>query len=254
MTTVKQIYDFIDGIAPFSSALEDDNVGLLVGDFQKQVQKVIVSLDINKKVINEAINEGADLIVAHHPVIYAPLSNLIPENNAYLLASSNISAICAHTNLDAASGGVNDVLAEKIGLNDIKGFHLPEEDIDLGRVGILPEEMTINEFTSMVKDVLSAACIQYSGSAKVKKVALVSGAGNNYIKYAIAQGVDTFLTGETKYFSFLEAEDLGYNMVVAGHFATENIVIPVLKERLEKAFPNIQFIISRANNQLPYVV
>ena len=116
MNTVGEIYRFIDEIAPFHTAMDFDNVGLLVGDEKQAVDRALVALDITPAVVEEASACGAQLIVSHHPVIFTPLRRLTAGSPPFLLAQKGISAICAHTNLDLAAGGVNTCLGEALGM------------------------------------------------------------------------------------------------------------------------------------------
>ena len=127
MATVREIYQYLDGLAPFSLQMEFDNAGFLVGRGERAVSKILVSLDITEEVAEEAAELGAELIVSHHPVIFRPAKSVTdgdPDGRVLLaLAEHRIAAICAHTNLDAVAGGVNDALAQKLGLVQIEQLH-----------------------------------------------------------------------------------------------------------------------------------
>ena len=127
MATVREIYQYLDGLAPFSLQMEFDNAGFLVGRGERAVSKILVSLDVTEEVAEEAAELGAELIVSHHPVIFRPAKSVTdgdPDGRVLLaLAEHRIAAICAHTNLDAVAGGVNDALAQKLGLVQIEQLH-----------------------------------------------------------------------------------------------------------------------------------
>lgn len=254
MVQVQDFYCFIDGFAPFSSALSFDNPGLLAGDPEKEVKTVLLSLDIPVYVALEAAELGADLVISHHPVIFHPLRCLTPEESIYHLVRNGIAAICAHTNLDAADGGVNDVLCEKSGLSDISYFS-PEGEPKIGRIGYFPGELSARDFALSVKEKLSSNRVDFADAGrKVRKIAVVSGSGGEYLLEAKRQGCDTLLTGEAKYHHFPEAVDQGVNLIAAGHYATENPVISVLKKTLKTQFPEITFWVSERNLPLPFSV
>lgn len=120
MVTAGEIYNYIDSFAPFSSAMDFDNPGLLVGSEKAEIKTALLSLDITPGVVHEAESLGARLIISHHPVIFDPLKTLKPGTSPYLLAQTGIAAICAHTNLDMAPGGVNACLANRLNLKNIK--------------------------------------------------------------------------------------------------------------------------------------
>lgn len=248
MRTVGEIYDRLDELAPFRSAMAFDNVGLLAGSPARQVSRAVLALDITKEVIEEAASWGAELIISHHPVIFDSLRRLSESDPAYWLARRGIAAICAHTNLDMAPFGVNTCLAEKIGLVHVRGEGiLPETGAPSFFLGELPEALTPEAFAAQVKEALSAGSVQYTkGKEPVRLVGLCSGAGGDEAEAAFALGAEAFVTGEAKHHQFLKAKALGKTLLAAGHFATEDVVIEPLKARLQADFPEILFVKSKA--------
>jgi len=241
MATVNDILAALDRFAPVSTALDFDNVGLLVGSGSSEVTRVLVALDVMPDVINEAKTLGAQLIVTHHPVIFRPISAVTETNpdaaRALLLIESGIAAICMHTNLDIAAGGVNDALAAKLGLENIAV--LPESD-GVVRLGTVVAQ-SLSEFVKLIKFELSANGARYHGAGvPVEKVAVGGGSCAEYAAAAKAAGCDTLVVGDAKYSEFLYAEMLGINLVDAGHFATEDVVCPVLVEFLKSEFPGLK--------------
>ena len=250
MATVKEIYTLLDGKAPFRYQMGFDNAGFLVGRGNAEVTRVLVALDITPQVITEAVEMGAQLIVAHHPVMncaWHPVQRVRSDDTQgrilITMIRNGISAICMHTNLDAAEGGVNDVLAEKLGLTGIE--LLNEEKI--GRVGTLKCELPLVEFTRFVVESLGCNGLRYIDAGKpVHRVAVGGGACSGYIGQAIALGCDTFVTSDLKYNDFLDTK--GINLIDAGHFPTENVVCPVVVEYLQKAFPELTVVYSTAHH------
>ena len=244
MTTTHQIYEAMQRIAPLELAESWDNPGLLV-DCGGPVEKVLVTLDITPEVVEEAAAKGCSLIVAHHPVIFSPLKKLGSRDVPFQLVQSGISAICMHTNLDAADGGVNDCLAKKLGLNDV--FLLNDEKI--GRIGTLSCEKGLEEFLRDVIELLGCGGLRYCrGSGRVHRVAVGGGACGEYIPQAIAQGCDTFVTSDLRYNDFLDTR--GLNLIDAGHFPTENVVCPTVKAYLEEHFPEVKTVISTSHRDV----
>lgn len=251
MATIKDIYQYIDSFAPFETQMDFDNAGLLVGRELRNVDKVLVSLDITTPVIQEALSMGAQLIVAHHPVIFHPLKSVSDANvtgeKVLLLAENRIGAICAHTNLDAAQGGVNELLAKRLGLADLTHLHPDGRDREgrtygIGRVGTLNTSAPLDAktFAEKVKRDLNASGVRYMDAGKpVCRVAVGGGSCGSMLHDAAAAGCDTFVTADVKYDVFLEAMELGINLLDAGHFATEDIVIQPLADMLQAAFPQI---------------
>ena len=240
MITVRDVYDCIDGFAPFSTQMDFDNSGLLVGDPQKVVQKIAVCLDITCDTVNEAMELGADLMVSHHPVLFKARKKLLQGDPAFLLASSGISAICAHTSLDSAAGGVNDVLAEIFALSRVEAVTTEAIPVPMVRVGFLDASMRAIELAATAAELLSAKVRWCDGGRSIETVAVCGGAGGDLVEDMANLGIDALITGDADYHDFLDAEQLGVTLIAAGHFETEYPVVPVLAEKLRTAFPEVQ--------------
>lgn len=241
--TTGDIFDFLNVCAPFDSAMSFDNPGLLVGDRKTPVSTVLMALDITPEVVLEGAQLGAQLIISHHPVIFEPLRHMAPGDAPYLLAQNGISAICAHTNLDLAPGGVNTCLAEALGLNNVRGFK-PYHISGLweGQIGELPREYTPAEFAAYVKAALFCGGLKYvDGGKSIKTVAVCGGTGGGLLEDAVAAGADAFVTADTKHHQQLLAKQFGITLVDAGHFNTEDVVILPLKSSLQEQFPTVHF-------------
>lgn len=255
MTTVKEIEQFLFDLAPRELAQEWDNVGLLVGKGDREVRKVLVALDITEAVVDEAIEGNYDLIVAHHPLIncsWVPVQAVRwDEHKGRLLMKlieNHIGAICMHTNLDSAQGGVNDVLAKVLELREIE--QLCEDG--LGRIGKLEHAMSIEEFARFVKDKLGAGGVRYAvGSEKmVQRVAVGGGSCSEFASLAATLGCDAFVTADIKYHDFQNAEVLGIHLIDAGHFPTEDVVCTVVAEKLKKAFIALEVTLSERHRDI----
>lgn len=250
MITVHDVEQALFDWAPKELAAGWDNVGHLVGDPDAEVKKVLIALDITEKVVNEAVNIGADVIVAHHPVMncaWHPVQQIRSDDAQgrilITMIRNGISAICMHTNLDAAEGGVNDALAEKLGLS---GLELLNEE-KIGRIGTLKSQLPLVDFVRFVVKSLRCNGLRYIDAGKpVHRVAVGSGACSGYISQAIAAGCDTFVTSDLKYNDFLDTA--GINLVDAGHFPTENVVTPVVAAYLRKMFPELTVVHSTAHD------
>lgn len=260
MATVKEIYTYLDALAPFSLQMSFDNAGFLVGRENQRVTKLLVSLDITEAVAREAAELGAELVVSHHPVIFHPareMTDTTPTGRKLLaLAENHIAAICAHTNLDAVAGGVNDVLARTLGLTDICLLHqdgvAPDgQPYGIGRVGAVAGERSAAEFAAFVKSALDSNGVRYvDGGKVVRRVAVGGGACSDMMENALAHDCDTFVTADVKYDGFLEARALGLNLIDAGHFPTENVVCPVLADWLRKEFPDVEIVLSKCHQEV----
>lgn len=239
MATVADIYKLIDKIAPFNTRFPFDNVGILVGDANKQIRRIGVCLDITRDVVKRAAENECDLIISHHPVIFNKLSSVTAESVPYMLIRNDIAAICAHTNLDCAKGGVNDRLAITLGLESCEKLVDNEypDTAPIARIGDV-EEIAPFDFVQFVKTQLNCEGIRYiEGSKKIRKVCVYGGAGNEFILQAKASGADAFVTSEIKHHQWLLAKDLDITVIDAGHFSTENVVVKplalLLKDKLD---------------------
>lgn len=250
MITVGSIEQMLFRWAPKDLAESWDNVGLLVGTPEREVKRILISLDITEAVVQEAISIRANLIVAHHPVMNCTWHKVqtvrTDDRQGRILTSliqNNISAICMHTNLDAADGGVNDILAEKLGLTDL--ISLSDEKI--GRVGTLKCEIPLVEFTHFVVKSLRCNGLRYTDCGKpVHRVAVGGGACSDFIRQAIALGCDTFVTSDLGYHDFLDTKEL--NLIDAGHFPTEQVIVPEIAGRIKNAFPAVSISVSTTHN------
>lgn len=245
MTTVKNIYDYIDSIAPYNTQEDWDNSGHLIGDFRKEVKKCVMALDATKAVCTFANDIGADLVLTHHPVIFGGLKNVLSQSAVYILANSGISFLCAHTNFDYANGGINDNLAELLSLKNT--FHIEGTPLVCGT---LDDEMSIDDFAEYVSDVLGCSGIRYTDTEKtIKTVAVGGGSCDEYSSEAF-ECADCFITGDIKYHSMLDISEEGLSVISAGHFETENMPFLMLKKKLESLFADVEFIIAPYENPI----
>ena len=255
MNTVRDILQFIEGFAPPYMKEGWDNVGLLCGDPDAPVGKILVALDPFEHVCREAEEIGADLIVTHHPIIFQAPKSITTQTSVgrsiLYLCRHGISAINAHTNLDCTPDGVNDVLARVLQLTDTAvvnptGTTAEGQPWGLLRMGTYQAELS--DFLSHVKKSLGTPTLRYTdGGRPVSKVAVGGGACASELLDAYYAGCDTFVTADVKYNQFWDAKDLGMNLIDAGHFYTENPVVPVLAEKIAAAFPEITVKISETH-------
>lgn len=246
MATVADILNFIETLAPRELKMEWDNVGLLCGGKDRPVTKILVALDPFEHVCREAAAWGAELVVTHHPLIFTAPKSITDETSVgrtiQLLCAHGISAINAHTNLDCAEEGVNDVLANTLELTDVSV---------IGRENLLRAgkfEADLPEFLAHVKKKLGCKGLRYvDGRKQVCKVAVGGGSCAGGMLDALDAGCDTFVTADVKYNQFWDAKELGLNLIDAGHFQTENPIVAVLAEKIAGAFPEIEVKISETH-------
>lgn len=256
MTTVGNILEFVETLAPRYMKMDWDNVGLLCGSASKEVKRVLVALDPFEGVCREAAAWGADVIVTHHPLIFRPLPHITDETGVgravRILCKYDISAINAHTNLDCAPGGVNDVLAAALGLREVSVIDPAGRDSQGRKWGLLRmgtvAEQPLSDFLAHVKQSLGCPGLRYTDGGKpVRTVAVGGGACGDGLSAVLAAGCDTFVTSDIKYNGFWDACDQGISLIDAGHFYTENPVVSVLGRKIAAAFPEIQVKISECH-------
>ena len=239
--TVQELYDKMSELMPETLREPWDNDGLMCSmDLNATVRRVLVALDVTEEIVDYAVEGGFDLIVSHHPLIFRPVTHLVPSNHTarklLQLASASVSVFSFHTRADKAIGGVNDLLAERLDLSNVRPFG----EGGLGRIGELAEEMTLEDFAYILKGQLDTPTVQVAdGYNPVRRVAVVGGDGKSYLADAIREGADTFVSGQLSYNTMEEAPELGINMVEGGHFYTENPVVGGFLEMLLKLDPSL---------------
>ncbi|MCF2556504.1 Nif3-like dinuclear metal center hexameric protein [Fournierella massiliensis] len=244
MTELKEIYGYLKELAPLELAEDWDNPGLLV-DCGRPVGRVLTCLDITGPVVREAQEKGCDLVVSHHPVIFRPLKALQEGQVPCLLLKAGISAICMHTNLDAAPGGVNDTLAQWMGLREVEPFAE-----GMGRIGWI-EEMSAHQLAQETARILHARVQWADGGKPIRRLALITGSGGSMLEDAIRAGADALLTGEASHHAALDALAAGVTLVAAGHYATEFPVAQTLATRLGDRFRDLEVLVSEMDRD-PY--
>lgn len=224
---------------PTHLAYDWDNVGLLAGDPRAEIRRVFVTLDVNSAIAEEAKNAGADLILSHHPILMQGVKTVREDTEdgkmLSILFKNNIAVYAAHTNLDTASTGINARLAELFALSDVEV--LADEvaaDTGLGRIGNLPEEMTLAEFSALCKTKLKTPALRVSGDLekKIRRVAIGSGGCGEYIPTAQKKGADVMLTADLKYHPAIDAVLSGIAVVDAGHYPTEIMAMDIFADCL----------------------
>lgn len=237
--------DCMEQIAPRALALDYDNVGLLVEPDHTEVKRVLLALDCTTITAQEAIDLGADLLVTHHPQFFRGVKSIgfsSPFTGAAaLLLRHGVGHFAAHTNLDAAAGGVNDTLAQLLELGDVEPI-APE---NIGRVGNLPRPQKLSDLVAQCNRLLGSHGA-YSGDPDrlVSRVAVLGGAGGGDVGHAQAAGAQAYLTGEAKHNEILEARERDLPLILCGHYETERIVLKSLMNRLQILAPDVQYTIT----------
>lgn len=245
-----KLQDFIaaiDAFAPRELALEGDNPGLLVGTDRKDIRRVLVALDCTVPVANEAARKCCDLVLTHHPLMFRAVRKILPDDPitspVFYLIRNNIGLFAAHTNLDAARGGVNAELCKLLGILD----PIAVGDEKIMRIGNLASPVKLYDFIRFAEDVLSTR-FRFTGEDRnIRRIAVMGGSGGGDYSLAHAFGADLYITGECKHNQAIEAETLGLSIAVGGHFETENPVLIPLIEYLESHTEGIEYLIAETN-------
>ncbi|WP_294351069.1 Nif3-like dinuclear metal center hexameric protein [uncultured Clostridium sp.] len=257
---VKEIIKAMENLAPTFLKESYDNVGLMVGEKEKEVKRVLLALDCTKDVIEEAKREKVDLIITHHPLLFRKPSKIVKEDlqgyKIIELIKNDISLYSSHTNLDSVKGGINEKIVDILGFegskiierSSIKNF----EDSGIGRIVSLDQEILVKELIEKVKSSLGIKSFRAAiAKDTVNKIAIINGSGQDYFGKALALGADCIITGDTTYHFVSDYKELGVTILDAGHFPTEWIVFLEVMKEIENKFKDIIFIHSKESKD-PY--
>jgi dinuclear metal center YbgI/SA1388 family protein len=237
---LKDILELLENLASARLAEPWDNPGLQVGSFSQDITKIFISLDPTLKALRSAQKRNAQLLLTHHPLIFKPLSQLeistYPGNVIFEAIKDGIAVVAAHTNLDTAWGGINDILADLFELKDVEILKEVGEtsNFGLGRIGDLPEPMKVSLVIKKAKAILGAEKLKIvgQGDALINRIAIVGGAGGSLVSLAYKKGADLILTGDVSHHNALEAESLGMALIDGGHFRMEKVAFDIFADRL----------------------
>lgn len=258
MRKVKEIIEVMETLAPTFLKEDFDNVGLMVGDREKEVKKVLVALDCTLKVVQEAKDNNVDLIITHHPLIFRRPNNITTDTlqgkKIIELIKNDISLYSSHTNLDSAKKGLNDSIPGLLGYDtsEILETNKRDSEAGLGRLVTLEEATTLEDIINKVKSTFNINNLRVvKGKDEVNKIAIINGSGQDFIGRAISKGADCIITGDTTYHFASDYKEMGINIIDAGHFASEQIVFfNVMKNIIDK-FKDVEFILSKVEED-PY--
>ena len=247
--TVKELYGKLNERIPEELREEWDNDGLMCSsDDSLEVKRALITLDVTEDIVDYAISHDIDLIVSHHPLIFKPLKSVTEETHVsrkvIKLIKNDISVMSFHTRADKVDGGVNDTLADILGLKNT----VPFGEGGLGRIGTLPEELSMEDFSYLLKGLLDCDGVKVSDACiPVQRVAVVGGDGKSYVHSALMAGADTFVSGRIGYNVMAEAGEMGINLIEAGHFFTEHPVTQFFQTILHRLDPDMYVEIMDSN-------
>lgn len=253
---INEISNAIEQYAPKELASSYDNVGLMIGDGEREATSILLTLDVDLEVAMEAKAIGANLIISHHPLIFNPVKHITaqtPEGKCLLyLAENKIAVYSAHTNLDSALGGLNDLAAGFLRLMNTLPLET-DKGPGIGRIGNLPSSMSLAELAAEIKQIYHLSHIRYigNGEKKINRVALCTGSGGDLAELAQTKGADVYITGDIKYGVARNAATSGLSMIELGHYESEYIVVDLL-EKIILDYGNIKIPLykSRANKNV----
>lgn len=248
MPKLSEILGCLDAFAPFAGQGRYDNSGLVTGDENREITRVLCCLDITNSVIDEAEQRGAELIVSHHPVFntnYEGVTRFYPNMPITRLIEKQIAAICVHTPLDMTKGGINDEIASRLGFEIIKDIFEPEDTLDgrtwgYGKVLRLSELYSARELAKYVKAVLNIPVLRFvDGGNEISTLAFASGGSGKLSYNAMSEGYGAFLGGDFKHDQLIAAKNRGFTILDCGHYGTEIIAPDILLRELKAAFPSL---------------
>lgn len=241
MLTISDIDGVLSEVAPKSLSESWDNDGvMLCGDKNASVEKILIMLEVTQSGIDYAVKHGFDLIVTHHPFIFKPLKAIVGESYAMVekLIKNGISVLSYHTRMDSAECGVNAVASELLELKNVSGFG--GESGSIGKIGELENEMTPTEFAEYIKEKFACGAVRASlfstDGKKIKRVAVVGGAGKSFFYEAYLAGADAFVTSEAAHNTFIDCKTLDMCLFDCGHYFTENPVCRRFRELIVENF------------------
>lgn len=228
---LKKIYERVDRIAPFALSKEEcerfghyDNSGILL-DCGREIGKILFSLDLSAAAVKEAKRQGADLVITHHPAIFAPLRSLSEEEgrNVLACAMAGISVLSAHLNLDCAEGGIDESLMRGLGGENALAVMETLSSGGYGRV-FLREKTALFDFVSQIKRTFGTDRVIFYGDREAERVASFCGAGfdEKALRFAHENGADTLVSSDAKHHLIAEALERGLNVVLLTHYAAES--------------------------------
>ena len=251
MIKVNNIINEMELLAPTYLKEDFDNVGLMVGDKNKEVKKVLLALDCTLKVIEEAKKENVELIITHHPLIFKRPSSITTDTlqgkKIIELIKNDISLYSSHTNLDSVENGLNDTIVSILGFDNSKILEKNKRDdkAGLGRIVSLKESIQLEDLISKIKKSLNINNLRVvKGKDKVNKIAIINGSGQDFIGKAVALGADCIITGDTTYHFASDYKEMEISILDVGHFASEQITFFNVMENLKEKFKDVEFITS----------
>jgi dinuclear metal center YbgI/SA1388 family protein len=247
--SIDDVCCYMESFAPSRLGEDWDNIGLLIGDRNNPVHRILTCLTVTPDTVHEAISRQVQLIITHHPLPFHPLKTITRSTTAggmiLDLIGAGIAVYSPHTSFDSAAGGINQRIAEKLGLQDIvpiRPFANDPDQLGAGRMGRLPQPETLEQWIEKLCREFSVPGVHVVGetSAMIENVGVACGAAGSFLDAAIAAGCDAFVTGETNFHTSLEAQARRITLALPGHYASERFAVEMLAEQMQEYFPGIE--------------
>lgn len=246
--TGRDLLEKLNTLCPLSTAVEWDNPGFLIGDPDRKVNKVGLALDATGSVIEEAAQKGADMLVVHHPLLFHPPKAIRADEHLggriIKLIENQISLIALHTNFDICV--MAELAADKLGLSNRRVLEVTGERNGMadgfGRIGLLPQEMTLKELAERTRERLELDFVSVTGKneEKVRKVAISTGSGKSGIGECLKNGVQVLITGDVDHHTAVDALEMGIFLIDAGHFGTEKMFAEYMADYFKEEIPEVE--------------
>ena len=251
---IREVIDALERFAPLPLQDDYDNSGLQVGTTETEVSGVLLCLDVTRQVVDEAMRNGCNMIVSHHPLLFRPLKRLTDDNIGSIVIDAvraGITIYASHTNLDNASKGVNMRIANVLGLTDVKPLDEQPDGNGAGIIGLFKEPMSEQELLALIKEKFGVTCIRHNGELgrKISRMAVCGGAGAFLADKAVEHGADAFMTGEIGYHRFFGYDGV-IKLIETGHFESEQFTVDLIADILKESFPELK-VIKTANKTNP---
>ena len=259
---IKEVLSALERFAPLPLQESWDNAGLQVGLTETEVSGALLCLDVNERIVDEAIAKGCNLIVSHHPLLFRGLKTISDltdvQRTVRKALKSDICVVSMHTNMDNAKGGVNFRIAQKLGLQNV-AFFAPKSvdgiEAGSGVIGELPESQAADDFVLMVKKAFGVECAMCNELLRrpIQKVAICGGAGDFLLDDALKAGADAFITGEMHYHQYFGYEQQ-IQICVIGHYQSEQFTAEVFEEIIQKECSGVKTCIAETcTNPILYI-
>jgi dinuclear metal center YbgI/SA1388 family protein len=254
--TCNEIIEMLEQEFPLKYAMPGDKTGFQVGNREQEIHHIYIAVDATEEVIDEAVRVGADLLLTHHPMIFSPLATITTDSfqgrRVIKMIQNNLCYVSTHTNYDSCR--MADLAADRLGIIDGQVLEEVADGLGIGKMGILPKEMTLRECAVYVKEAFGIPSVRFfgDGNEKVSRVAICPGSGRSVIKYCHALGAEVFITGDIDHHTGVDQVDDALPIIDAGHYGIEHIYIEDMQKILEEKYPQLK--ITAAKIRHPFEV